>query len=216
MKYFNESMHKEPSAHRALPEPGVWRIHGFPRRVILSYSTVTKVFSFERRHCPVCSDEGVQLRTAEVFNDTALFTYKLSRFNEIVSEYRKAHDISFTLTHVPGLEGQADWTGDHGHFIDCDTGERVEVHVFVMILPYSGYFYQRHHSPAKHHMLLESLPSVALSFIRVKARARYHWKKHLSMVQCRQWFSHFWRFVIPFVAVQFSREWRSTFLFQST
>ena len=67
--------------------------------------------------------------------------YKLSRFNEIVSEYRKAHDISFTLTHVPGLEGQADWTGDHGHFIDCDTGERVEVHVFVMTLPYSGYFY---------------------------------------------------------------------------
>ena len=67
--------------------------------------------------------------------------YKLSRFNEIVSEYRSKHDISFTMGHVPGLEAQADWAGDHGHFVDCDTGELVEVHVFVMTLPYSGYFY---------------------------------------------------------------------------
>lgn len=67
--------------------------------------------------------------------------YKLSRFNEIVSDYRSKHDISFTMNHVPGLEAQADWAGDHGHFIDCDTGEVVEVHVFVMTLPYSGYFY---------------------------------------------------------------------------
>lgn len=67
--------------------------------------------------------------------------YKLSRFNEIVSEYRSKNDISFTMNHVPGLEGQADWTGDHGHFVDCDTGKKVDVHVFVMTLPYSGYFY---------------------------------------------------------------------------
>ncbi len=67
--------------------------------------------------------------------------YKLSRFNEIVSDYRSKHDISFTMNHVPGLEAQADWTGDKGHFLDCDTGELVEVHVFVMTLPYSGYFY---------------------------------------------------------------------------
>ena len=67
--------------------------------------------------------------------------YKLSRFNEIISEYRKSHDISFTMDHVPGLEGQVDWTGDHGHFTDIDTGKRIDVHVFVMSLPYSGYFY---------------------------------------------------------------------------
>ena len=67
--------------------------------------------------------------------------YKLSRFNEIVSDYRSKNDIAFTMNHVPGLEAQADWTGDHGHFIDLDTGEIIEVHVFVMTLPYSGYFY---------------------------------------------------------------------------
>ena len=31
--------------------------------------------------------------------------YKLSRFNEIVSDYRGKHDISFMMNHVPGLEG---------------------------------------------------------------------------------------------------------------
>ena len=34
----------------------------------------TRVCSFERRHCSVCSDEGVQFTTAEVFNLTAVFT----------------------------------------------------------------------------------------------------------------------------------------------
>ena len=67
--------------------------------------------------------------------------YKISRFNEIVSEYRKKHDITIGLKHIPGLEAQADWTGGHGHFLDCDTGRIVDVHVFVMTLPYSGYFY---------------------------------------------------------------------------
>ena len=68
-------------------------------------------------------------------------SYKLSRFNEIVSTYRVQNDISFTVNHIPGLEAQVDWAGDKGHFIDCDTGEQVEVHIFVMTLPYSGYFY---------------------------------------------------------------------------
>ena len=67
--------------------------------------------------------------------------YKLSQSNEFVSDYQNKHDTRFTMNHVPGLEAQADWAGDKGHFLDCDTGELVEVHVFVMTLSYSGYFY---------------------------------------------------------------------------
>lgn len=67
--------------------------------------------------------------------------YRLSRFNEIVSEYKAQHSISFTVQHSPGVEAQADWAGDLGHFVDPDTGELVDVHVFVMTLPYGGYFY---------------------------------------------------------------------------
>ena len=33
------------------------------------------MFSFERRHCSVYSDEGVQFTTAEVFNLAAVFIY---------------------------------------------------------------------------------------------------------------------------------------------
>lgn len=74
-------------------------------------------------------------------NNQGKKAYRLSRFNEIVSDYRSKNDVSITMNHVPGLDCQADWAGDKGHFIDCDTGKKVEVHVFVMTLPYSGYFY---------------------------------------------------------------------------
>ena len=47
--------------------------------------------------------------------------YKLSRFNEIVSDYRSKHDISFTMNRVPGLEAQAEWAGDKGHFLHDTT-----------------------------------------------------------------------------------------------
>ena len=36
-------------------------------------TTPPKVYSFERRHCSVYSDEGVQFTTAEVFNLAAVF-----------------------------------------------------------------------------------------------------------------------------------------------
>ena len=35
------------------------------------------MYSLERRHCSVYSDEGVQFTTAEVFNTAAVFNYRL-------------------------------------------------------------------------------------------------------------------------------------------
>ncbi len=40
----------------------------------------TRVFSFERRHCSVYSDEDVQFTTAEVFNLAAVFKVRLFDF----------------------------------------------------------------------------------------------------------------------------------------
>ena len=37
------------------------------------YNLTTRVYSFERRHCSVFSDEGVQFTTAEVFNGGDVF-----------------------------------------------------------------------------------------------------------------------------------------------
>lgn len=67
--------------------------------------------------------------------------YQPTKFNELLSAYKKSKDISYTQTHEPGLACQVDWTGDFGHFMDDDTGEWIEVHVLVISLPYSGYFY---------------------------------------------------------------------------
>ncbi len=36
-------------------------------------TTPTRVYSFERRRCSVYSDDTVQLKTAQVFNNTAIF-----------------------------------------------------------------------------------------------------------------------------------------------
>lgn len=67
--------------------------------------------------------------------------YRISKFNELLSDYKKSTDISYTQSHEPGLACQVDWTGDHGHFMDDDTGRWIDVHVLVIVLPYSGYFY---------------------------------------------------------------------------
>ncbi|MGE4585440.1 MAG: IS21 family transposase [Sphaerochaeta sp.] len=67
--------------------------------------------------------------------------YKITRFNEIVSTHATKNDMSMRIGRQPGIEGQADWVGDKAHISERDTGERIAVHIFVLSLPYSGYFY---------------------------------------------------------------------------
>ena len=75
---------------------------------------------------------------AEVQNKKA---YQLSRFNEIVSDYAKLHNIVVSLYKFPEQECQIDWVGDKATIIDYDTKEPVQLHLFVMFLHYSSYFY---------------------------------------------------------------------------
>ena len=67
--------------------------------------------------------------------------YQISRFNEIVANYAKERDIAFLIPKIPGQECQIDWVGDKAVIIDYDSKEKVELHLFVMVLPYSSYFY---------------------------------------------------------------------------
>lgn len=77
-------------------------------------------------------------RKAEVLGKKA---YQISYFNELYAVYRNSIDVTYTQSHQPGMDAQVDWTGDKGHYMDPDTGEWVELEVFVLELPYSGYFY---------------------------------------------------------------------------
>ena len=43
--------------------------------------------------------------------------------------------------HVPGHLMQVDFAGDKLHYFDPNTGEQIDVPVFVVVLPYSGYSY---------------------------------------------------------------------------
>lgn len=67
--------------------------------------------------------------------------YGRSRFCEIVSEYARSNDITVGIEKLPGFKCEVDWAGDKAYIMDVDTGELVPVHIFVMALPYSGYFY---------------------------------------------------------------------------
>lgn len=73
--------------------------------------------------------------------EEGLKAYKLSRFNEIVSGYARMHNIIVSMHRFPGQECQIDWVGDKATIIDYDTKKPVQLHLFVMALPYSGYFY---------------------------------------------------------------------------
>ena len=68
-------------------------------------------------------------------------SYGRSRYCEIVAEFAREHDIAIAIEKQPGIKCEVDWVGDKAHIIDVDTGDPVSVHIFVMVLPYSGYFY---------------------------------------------------------------------------
>ena len=73
---------------------------------------------------------SVVLSDGEVLVEPFQFSNDLEGFRSLfgLPQQECKNDISFIMDHVPGLEGQADWMGDHGHFIDLDTGEIIEVH----------------------------------------------------------------------------------------
>lgn len=72
---------------------------------------------------------------------SGLKPYKITRFNEILYAYTQKNDLTSRLRKDPGIEGQVDWVGDTGMIIDRVSGEVFPVYIFVMALPYSGYFY---------------------------------------------------------------------------
>lgn len=74
-------------------------------------------------------------------NEAGMQSYQLSRFNEIISDFADHHNITIAVDKNPGIRCEVDWVGDKGHIYDSDTGEVVDIHVFVMALPYSGMFY---------------------------------------------------------------------------
>lgn len=64
-----------------------------------------------------------------------------SRFCELLQTHFKKHNATMHFEHVPGHLMQVDFAGDKLHYFDPNTGEQIDVPVFVVVLPYSGYSY---------------------------------------------------------------------------
>ena len=71
----------------------------------------------------------------------SLKAYKLSRFNEIVTEFAESNDYAVEVDRASGFKCEVDWVGNLACFVDNDTGEMIRAPVFVMVLSYSSYFY---------------------------------------------------------------------------
>jgi transposase len=64
--------------------------------------------------------------------------YVYSHYCHHLNQYLKNSDLSMHLEYQSGDMIMIDFAGKKLHYIDDDTGELVECHVFVAILPFSG------------------------------------------------------------------------------
>jgi transposase len=64
--------------------------------------------------------------------------YSYSRYCYHLKQYLSKSDVSMHLEYQPGDMIMVDFAGKKQHYIDIQTGELIECHVFVSILPYSG------------------------------------------------------------------------------
>jgi len=69
------------------------------------------------------------------------FSYKSTQFNKYYADFLLKTKATMHLTHKPGEIMQVDWAGQTAFLIDTDTGELIKAHVFVAVLPFSGYAY---------------------------------------------------------------------------
>ena len=64
--------------------------------------------------------------------------YGYSQYCYHLNQYLKQSDVSMHLEYQPGDMIMVDFAGKKQHYVDVQTGGRIECHVFVAILPYSG------------------------------------------------------------------------------
>jgi len=67
--------------------------------------------------------------------------FGLTAFKTHYREYAAQTKATMHIVRKPGEIMEVDWAGQTAHLVDSDTGELIDVYVFVATLPYSGYSY---------------------------------------------------------------------------
>ena len=73
--------------------------------------------------------------------DAGEIPYQLTQFKKYYREHVVKTKATMHIHHKPGEIMEVDWAGQTTELVDSDTGEIVEVSVFVAALSYSGYSY---------------------------------------------------------------------------
>jgi transposase len=67
--------------------------------------------------------------------------YQTSQFYYYYSEYVQKTKATMRISHKPGEIMEVDWAGQSASIRNTDTGGTIKAHIFVAVLPYSGYTY---------------------------------------------------------------------------
>jgi transposase len=67
--------------------------------------------------------------------------YKSTQFNKYYSDFARTTKATMHINRKPGEIMEVDWAGQYAHIVNTDTGELIDVSVFVAALSYSGYAY---------------------------------------------------------------------------
>lgn len=65
--------------------------------------------------------------------------YRLTQFKKYFNDYLNQKSFTHVMKHKAGERVEVDWAGTKIRWIDPDTGEIIDGHLFVAVLPFSGY-----------------------------------------------------------------------------
>ncbi len=81
------------------------------------------------------------LEYCDMCRQTEEIPYKSTQFNKYYADYVKTTKATMHINRKPGELMEVDWAGQTATLVDTDTGEVIDVYVFVASLAYSGYSY---------------------------------------------------------------------------
>jgi len=67
--------------------------------------------------------------------------YQLTQFKKYYRDYVLNTKATMHIDRRPGEIMEVDWAGQTAVIVDTDTGDGIDVYIFVAVLPYSGYAY---------------------------------------------------------------------------
>ena len=72
---------------------------------------------------------------------TGEIPYQLTQFKKYYRDYIVTTKATMHISRKPGELLEVDWAGQTAFVVDANTGEAIDVYIFVSALPYSGYSY---------------------------------------------------------------------------